>query len=235
MKRWRILLACLLAVLTVGGVLYVNDYYLAGEAAQTALESPLAEQNKDYVLFRPEEEAEAGLIFYPGAKVEYTAYAPLMEELAQENILCILVKMPANLAFFGINKAEAMQEAFPELTEWYIGGHSLGGAAAGVYAAKHADQLDGLILLASYVTSDLSETDLSVLSVCGTEDGVINWDNYEKYADNLPMQSTEVMLQGGCHSQFGDYGEQKGDGTPTITCEEQTRQTADAILTLIQP
>ena len=38
------------------------------------------EQQGNTLAFIPEN-AETGLIFYPGGKVEYTAYAPLMHEL----------------------------------------------------------------------------------------------------------------------------------------------------------
>lgn len=38
-----------------------------------------------------------------------------------------------------------------------------------------------------------------------------------------------MILEGGCHTGFGSYGIQKGDGTPTLTAEEQQQQTADAL------
>ena len=40
----------------------------------------------------------AGFIFYPGGKVGYTAYAPLILALAEQDILCVLLEMPFNLA-----------------------------------------------------------------------------------------------------------------------------------------
>lgn len=39
-------------------------------------------------------QSETGLIFYPGAKVEETAYAPVMDGLAQQGIFCVTVKLP---------------------------------------------------------------------------------------------------------------------------------------------
>ena len=138
------LLAILLAVCIAFGI-YVNDYYHADPAAEDALVSDrfvtVTEQDGNWV-FVPESPT-AGLIFYPGGKVENTAYAPLLHDLA--------------------------------------------------------------------------------------EDGVLNREKYEADRINLPQNTTETVIDGGCHAGFGSYGAQKGDGTPTISAEEQQRQTADAL------
>ena len=97
------------------------------------------------------------------------------------------------------------------------------------YAAEHSENFDGLILLAAYSTKDISQTTLRVLSVYGSEDGVLNRESYEKNWSKLPEDTTEVVLDGGCHAQFGSYGPQDGDGIPSISGEEQVRQTAEAI------
>ena len=101
------------------------------------------------------------------------------------------------------------------------------------YAAAHSEDFDGLILLAAYSTKDLTGTTLRVLSVYGSEDGVMNRESYEKNRANLPADTTEVVLDGGCHAQFGSYGPQDGDGVPTISGEEQIRQTAEAIAAFV--
>ena len=196
------LLAILLAVCIAFGV-YVNDYYHA--------------------------DPTAGLIFYPGGKVENTAYAPLLHDLAEDGILCVLVKMPCNLAVLDMNAADSIPERFSEVTDWYIGGHSLGGAMAASYSAKHTDELDGLVLLAAYSTADLTDSGLRVYSTYGSEDGVLNREKYEADRINLPQDTTETIIDGGCHAGFGSYGAQNGDGTPTISAEEQQQQTADAL------
>ena len=123
--------AILLAVCIAFGV-YVNDYYHADPAAEDALVSDdvvsVTKQNGNWV-FAPESPT-AGLISYPGGKVENTAYAPLLHDLAEDGILCVLVKMPCNLAVLDMNAADSIPERFSEVTDWYIGGHSLGGAMA---------------------------------------------------------------------------------------------------------
>ena len=238
-KRARIILSVCLAVLLVigiGGYAYMSDYYHADEAALEAMaglmDSVQTEQDGNVTWFVPQNPT-AGLIFYPGGKVEHTAYAPLLRACAENGILCALVRMPGNLAVLDANAADGLQQEHPEVTTWYIAGHSLGGAMAANYAAAHSEDFDGLILLAAYSTKDLTGTTLRVLSVYGSEDGVMNRESYEKNRANLPADTTEVILDGGCHSQFGNYGPQNGDGIPAISGEEQVRQTVEAIAAFV--
>jgi len=237
-RRWIILGTILAAIVLVCAAfaVYVGSYYHADQTALQAIALSdgitVEETDGDAMVFAPPE-PEAGLIFYPGGKVEYTAYAPLMRACAERGILCVLLKMPCNLAVLNMNAADGIAEQFPEIGSWYIGGHSLGGAMAASYAADHGDELDGLILLAAYSTKDLSESDLAVLSVYGTEDQVLNRNKYEECRGNLPSGVIEIVIDGGCHAGFGSYGPQDGDGTPTISSEEQIEQTADGIAALV--
>ena len=184
------------------------------------------------MVFAPEEPS-AGLIFYPGGKVEHTAYGPLMEACARQGVLCLLVEMPLRLAVLDVDAAEGLPEQFPQVDRWYMGGHSLGGSMAASYLSEKADDFAGLILLGSYSTVDLSDLALESLSVYGSEDGVLNRENYEENFTNLPADHTELVIDGGCHAGFGMYGPQEGDGTPTITAEEQIRLTAEAVTAFV--
>ncbi len=238
-KRFRIILGAVLTVIVlvcVGFALYVGSYYRADEAAVQAMAPAdgisVEKTDGDTIVFAPSE-PKAGLIFYPGGKVEYTAYAPLMRACAEQGFLCILVKMPCNLAVLDVNAADGIAERFPEIDSWYIGGHSLGGAMAASYAAHHADELDGLILLAAYSTEDLTKSRLTVCSVYGSEDGVMNKEKYDANRANLPDDAEEHVIDGGCHAGFGSYGPQDGDGTPTISSEEQIAQTAGRIADIV--
>lgn len=222
--------------LTAASAFYLGDYYHADENAIAAFENDAAitvtELENGNLIFEPES-AKAGLIFYPGGKVEYTAYVPLMEACAEQGILCILVEMPFNLAVFDVNAADGMIEEYPEIEDWYIGGHSLGGSMAASYLEDHVDDYEGLILLGAYSTADFSDSNLDVLSIYGSEDHVLNKEKYEEYKSNLPEDYTEVVIEGGCHAFFGVYGKQDGDGTPTITNEEQIQMTAEEIAALV--
>lgn len=233
-KRRALSLLCVfiaIAVIFGAAAIYLGDYYHADESAIGAMlpeGSSWKEEPGGKIIFEPEG-ATKGLIFYPGGKVEYTAYIPLMQACAEQGILCVLIEMPFNLAVLDVNAADGVQQEYPEITEWYIGGHSLGGSMAASYAAKNEEDFAGLVLLASYSTADLSESSLSVLSVYGSEDGVLNMEKYEKYHVKLPTKITEYVIEGGCHAYFGVYGEQKGDGTPTVSNKEQIDITAEKI------
>ena len=230
-------LAVLLTLCIGGCTWYVSDYYHTDTAAVQAFaaqyevtQTLLSEQMIAY----GDPNADAGLIFYPGGKVEYTAYEPLMRALAAKGILCVLVKMPFNLAVLDVNAADGVLKLYPGIGRWYIGGHSLGGSMAASYLAGHAEEFDGLVLLGSYSTADLSGTDIGALSIFGSEDRVMNREKYEKYKSNLPRDLTEIEIQGGCHAYFGMYGEQNGDGLPTLKAEEQITLTADHIIKFIR-
>ena len=223
-----------LAIAVGALAIYLADYYRADSEAIGAFlpqGTTWREEPNGTIVFEPEG-ATKGLIFYPGGKMEYTAYVPLMQACAEKGILCVLVEMPFNLAVFDINAADGIQREHPEIEAWYIGGHSLGGSMAASYLADHAEDYEGLILLGSYSTADLSLTDVAVLSVFGSEDKVMNHEKYEENKSNLPSDFTEYVINGGCHAYFGMYGSQQGDGTPTITNVEQIRLTVESIVKL---
>ena len=216
--------------------IYLGDYYRAdNEAISVFLPQGTTwkEEPDGRIVFEPEG-ASKGFIFYPGGKVEYTAYIPLMQACAEEGILCVLLEMPFNLAVLDVNAADGIQKEYPGIEEWYIGGHSLGGSMAASYLADHAEDYEGLILLGSYSTADLSDSDLAVLSVFGSEDEVMNREKYDKYKSSLPGDFTEYVIDGGCHAYFGMYGAQDGDGTPAITNEEQIRITVENIVRVME-
>ena len=234
-KRIFVVILFILAICLVGGAIYVNDYYHASEEAIFAFEPTniktieVEKLENNTIVYKPENPSK-GLIFYPGGKVEYTAYEPLMKELASNGILCTLVEMPFNLAILDTAAADGLLELYPEVEGWYIGGHSLGGSAASMYLEKNFSNFDGLVLLGSYSTSDLGNTGLEVLSIYGSEDKVMNYENYKENLANLSEDYKEVIIDGGCHAYFGMYGNQEGDGTPTITNEEQIKITAKEII-----
>ena len=238
-RRWPRRVAIVLVALVVAAVLavaaflvYASDYYRDADAGHENLASTAqlpVEQGAHYVAFG-DPAAETGLVFYPGAKVEYTAYAPLMRDLAERGYLAVVVEMPFNFAFFGIDAADEVRAAFPQVSEWWVGGHSLGGSMAAHYAADHAEDgaLAGLVLLGAYTASDLSASDLGALVVYGSEDQVLNRGKLADSAALMPEGARTIEIVGGNHAGFGAYGPQEGDGTATVSAEEQQGQTADA-------
>ena len=131
--------------------------------------------------------------------------------------------MPFHLAIFDVNAAEGVMAQFPDIRHWYIAGHSMGGAMASQFAADHAGEVDGLILLGAYLYGDYPPAD--TLTVYGS----LNQSVEEKidYTENV------VKIEGGNHAQFGNYGPQEGDLPAKITAEEQQAQTVEAITDFI--
>lgn len=235
MKKNRVLkIVCivLLSIVIVIGVVfgvYVQDYYHMSATAEKALKSTdtvTVKTENDRTVFEPEK-YDTGLVFYPGGKVEYQAYAPLMQDYAKKGILCVLVKMPFNLAVFNTNKAEDVIGDYSKVKNWYIGGHSLGGSMAAICASKNSSDFKGIVFLGSYTTENLKNTKLKAVSLYGSEDHVLNRESYQKYHDNLPKDTIEEILIGGNHSQFGSYGHQEGDGKATISAQKQREETVD--------
>lgn len=223
-KRLKITLIAVITfilVLTTGFLIYVSNYYHAEEVALAVIqtENNLDIQD-DYIMLSPSTPSDTALIFYPGGKVEHSAYLPMMEKItAQSGITTIVVKMPFNLAVFGVNKADQVIEQFPDVTDWYIGGHSLGGAMASNYASKNQTKVAGLILMGAYIYGDYpAENALTIFGTLETD-----------VADQIDYIENVVEIDGGNHAQFGHYGKQKGDPDATISREQQQKITADAI------
>lgn len=235
------IIGVLIVVFLVFAGIYLNDYYHAipYNVSEFIADGAYAvEEIEEGVLaFLPEGyregDEQAGIVFYPGGKVEYMAYKALMEALASRGVACILIEMPFNLAMFDMDAADGMTAKYPEVDEWYMAGHSLGGSMAASYVEDN-DDFAGLILLASYSIDDLSDEGLRVLSICASEDRVLNAEAYEKNKKNLPDNYVEYVIEGGCHAYFGVYGAQEGDGTPTITNVEQIKRTAEAIVKFVE-
>lgn len=230
-KRIVIGIFSFMLIIICAFLIYASNYYHADETAIEAasIDGGIDISIKNGALVFDPGNADTALIFYPGGKVEYTAYEPLMIKIAQNGILCILPKMPFNLAVFDINAADTYINEYHEVLHWYIGGHSLGGSMAASYASKNNGKVEGLLLFASYSTADISSSGMRVLSVYGSKDGVLNKQSYQNYKSNLPSDFTEIVLPGGNHSGFGCYGQQQGDGKADITSEQQQTDTAQDV------
>ena len=236
MRKKSFLLICLalLALLIGGSMLYVTHYYHADEAARQALLSDdlVSVSQTAYGWFFDGPSRESALVFYPGAKVEAQAYAPLLHELAAEGMDVCLVSMPLRFAFLDMDRAARVMEEY-EYDRWYVGGHSLGGACASSFAARHGERLSGLILLGAYPTGEVDE-DLAELFIYGTEDGILNREKYEQGKAFWNSKAEEWVIPGGNHAQFGSYGPQKGDGAARISPEEQIRETVCAVIAVLK-
>lgn len=256
-----LVLALILGGLAIGFKIYTSHYYATDidavlNSSNEYEDKVLSFSDKDGAVFLPKDKNyRAIIVFYPGAKVEYTAYSSLMYELASRGFVCLLTRMPENIALLSVDAIDSMvpwtvkrQEAAVEL-DWYMAGHSLGGTAATKYleelfsddkerspedessinVVRDAIHFKGLILCGSYPSFDISNAPIRLLSIYGSNDEVLNMNAYEENKANWPEDSTEIVIDGGNHSYFGTYGIQDGDGTPSISNQEQIDITAQII------
>jgi hypothetical protein len=190
----------------------------------------------DYITFEPTDvQSTIGFIFYPGGHVDYRSYAAPLHELAAQGYLVILVPVRLNLAFFEIKAAQAPIDAHPEIEYWVVGGHSLGGVASAMFA-KDNPEIDGMIFWASYPapTGDsFKNSAIKVVSIYGTND-MAGVEKFEETKNLLPLDTQFVVIDGGNHAQFGDYGPQPGDNPATISRAEQQKQAVEASANFLQ-
>ncbi|WP_051204659.1 alpha/beta hydrolase [Butyrivibrio sp. VCD2006] len=261
--KWIIIFILIAVVgLFVAFKFYTHNYYRTDISITDNIKELLSNEvhsysDKNGMVFIPQkEEIKAVIVFYPGGKVEYTSYNGLMYELGARGYLCLVPKMPDNLALLNTSAVNSLTSGYESFFEergnmdWYLAGHSLGGVAAGLHISSNPipfnfknDQSDdneatsgykGLILCASYPTTDLSDSDIRLLSIYGSCDKVLDLEKYEDSKKFWPKDSEERIIKGGNHSYFGSYGIQNGDGVPEISNYAQITQTANIIAAWIE-
>lgn len=249
--RWRIgvaLPALVLCVLTVS-VLAWSRPFPADPVALSAMRSSAGVRVADRLTWyelQPtqtnstgrEIKPTVGLVFYPGARVDPRAYASLLSPVAAAGYLVVVLKEPFGIGLIQAGHAEAPISVHPEIKSWAVGGHSLGGVAASSFADAHAPKVTGLLLLAAYPASKLHRRDLRVLSLSGSADGLATPAKVNAAKAELPTRSRYVVIKGAVHADFGNYGVQPGDGTPSISraaAQAQIVQSTRALLASLVP
>jgi hypothetical protein len=228
MKKRYIAAIIILLAIALFCIYYVNDYYHADSEALKYLNESgnvsVSKTSNGVLVDGPGNDTT--LIFYPGGKVEYTSYLPLMNDLASKGIDSYIVEMPFNIAFLGSNSADDIIKN-SNYSHYIMAGHSLGGVVASQYCKNH--DIDGLVLLAAYSSDDIN---IPVLSVYGSDDKVLDLKAYNESKPHY-KNLTEHVIQGGNHGQFGNYGIQKGDVNASINSTAQQNETANEIIKFI--
>ena len=237
-------------VLIVGGLLVValgvgvfvfSRPFPAGAMAMAALQNTgnvTVTNVSDLITFMPSGTSEVGLIFYPGARVDGAAYSPSLRAIAEAGYTVFVVKFPLNFAILGVGRADGVIQSNPQITRWAIAGHSLGGAMACNYI-RSSSRVRVLVFWAAYCdrSFDLSgrNNDVQVTSISGSLDGLATPEKIASTKAFAPTSARYVVIEGGNHAQFGDYGPQAGDQSATISPDEQTRQIVAATLKALEP
>jgi hypothetical protein len=238
-KKW-LWLVFLVPVLALSGfVIWAETASEPMPEAQTAMQSNAQVRviTSPWLTFQPVDvQATTGLIFYPGGRVVPGAYAPAAQAIADQGYLVVIVPMPLNLAVLSPDRAQDVIAAHPEIQDWAVGGHSLGGAMAANYAQGHPAQVQGLVLWASYPASsdNLSTSDLRVVSIYGTQDGLATGEKIDASRALLPTNTQWVAIEGGNHAQFGWYGPQSGDNPASISREKQQQEVIAATVDFLK-
>lgn len=226
--KYVIISVLVFLLITIGGVFaWVNNTYKPSEELLTLVSQDDYQKIGDFYVFNAKVESNGtGIVLYPGALVEPLSYAYYANELSKQGYLVAIAEVTFNLSIMDNEKASEFISEHEEIESWYVAGHSMGGVSATMYANNHKDIVDGVILLASYPSSstDLSETDLSVLSIYAQNDGLSTVDKIQDKSNNLPSETTYVEIIGGNHAQFGMYGNQSGDGEATVSVIDQQNQ-----------
>ena len=233
--RWRAVLAAagILAVAVIGiAVAFLRVFPADPEAAEAFVSDgavTVIKTGEGWLFDGPS--TETALIFYPGGKVEATAYGPFLHQLAREGVDAFLVEMPLTYAVFGVHKADKVREQY-SYDHWYVGGHSLGGVVSVQYAADSEEGLDGVILLAAYPHEPFN-SGIRTLLLCGSEDTLVNAGPYRDGKQELPPNVEEHRITGGNHSQFANYGLMPGDKPASISREAQQIEAIAWILSFV--
>ena len=201
--------------------------YRATPEAQETWNIAAFEQKNNWTHFKVTGKKKGTLLFYTGALVEPQAYAKLADGLAKEGIEVYIISSQLNLPVLD-NGTMATIVKEEHLDKVFVGGHSLGGVVSTIEAKKlnEMGQVAGLILLASYPdqSTDISETQIPVLSITASNDKILKQEKYEDAKSRLPESTLYKIIEGGNHSGFGLYGQQNGDGEATMSAEEQQKQ-----------
>ncbi len=222
-KKFKRILISLLVVVLVGvaivTVYLIIPYPVEDQALEILNQSELVTREGDVITIS-KRQTETAIIFYPGAKVEGAAYLPMFEKLVEQTgITCYLIEMPFNLAVLDIEKAQEVIGQNQEIKNWYMAGHSLGGSMASAFASDNQDIIDGVIVMGAYVYGEFpTENSLTVYGTLNSEIA-----NGIDYTDNI------VIIEGGNHAAFGNYGKQPGDPVGEITAKQQQDETISAI------
>ena len=232
-KRILLGIVIVLALSVVGFVIWAETPLGPAPEALAALQSDsqVTVTIGDFITFAPANQrpASVGFIFYPGGRVDARSYSVPLREIAAQGYLVVLVPVTLNLAFFDVNAAAPVIAAHPEIEHWVVGGHSLGGVAAELFAKNRTD-ISGIIFWASYPADDgIKNSNLRVLTIYGTNDmaGQAKFDDTKALN---PPGAQYVVIQGGNHAQFGDYGPQPGDNPATISRADQQAQVVAAVV-----
>ncbi|GII98979.1 alpha/beta hydrolase family protein [Sediminihabitans luteus] len=179
----------------------------------------------------PEQVATTGLLFYPGEHVDARAFARMLRPVAEAGYVVAVVTPPLGDPSLDPDQGAGLLDDLG-VERWVVGGTDVGGQAAAELAAAHvgAGHVHGLLLLGSAPDVDLSDAPLAVLTLWGTQDGVVPPSRIASSRDVLPASTTWARLPGVNHADFGDFGHAPGDERSTVDRDAAREQIQATVL-----
>ncbi len=237
---WRVTLAVVaLCALAFGGT-WLQQQWRHADAAPEALAASITDDEVSveygrFLTLRPRRLPERmGVIVYPGAYVDIRGYVPTLRPIAAAGYRVVIVPMPFELAVLGIDRALDVQTANPDLQRWALIGHSVGGAMGPLFASRHPQALEGVIIWDSYPPSiaDFAHYPKAVWHIHRARADGSPPPAFAAQRGLFPPGSHWVPIRGGIHMQFGSFaaGGYQEDWPPGITRAAQQALVARATL-----
>lgn len=229
-----VIVAAVLTAVIAGFLAYAGTPMMAEEGPLAHAERTVAlTETADGVLLAPSDPTGQGLVFISGARVDPAAYADKLSGVVASGITVVIARPTLNFAILDQRPLTTWEGLAPGVQHWAVGGHSLGGVRACMYAADPANAVTALVLFGSYCSVDLSDTGLPVLSLSGENDELSTPAKIADAAHLLPADAVFVEIPRASHAQFGDYGIQPGDGPQDADDADVRAAITDAVVALL--
>ena len=238
MKKSRWLIAAVIIGVVIWGLRWMSYARQPLTVAIDALENDetVRVSFDPWLTFSPEQvDPNTGFIFYPGGRIDPRGYASLMRAITREGYLVVVPDMPLNIAAFRPNIADKIMKGHPDIKQWVIGGHSVGGAMAAQYTSTHSEIIDGLVIWASYPpdAADLSGFIGPVVLIYGSRETRVTDSSVAERQHLLPSDTVYVRIEGADHHQFGAYEINPKDHLASISQADQHKQIIQPTLNLL--
>lgn len=234
MRVVAIAIVAVLVAVIAGFLAYASSPMMAEEGPLARAEQAVTiTESAEGVVLTPSNPTGEGLIFFAGARVDPAAYANKLSGVAESGITVVIARPTLNFAILETRPLSTWEGLAPGVDSWAVGGHSLGGVKACMYAADETNDVSAVVLFGSYCSVDLSGTGIPALTFIGGNDELSTEAKIEAAADLLPADAEFVTIPDASHAQFGDYGIQPGDGPQEADGDDVRDAITDGVVGLL--
>lgn len=161
------------------------------------------------------------IIIYPSSGIGPKGYIGIGRKLASRGYKVVIAKVPMNYPFFSFDKADKIISSNQKEERWYLIAHNTSGEVAAKAAAGNK-KIGGVVFLGAYpIGEDLRLINEPVLTIWGTNDGVIDFSKFTAYKSSLPKSAQFVEIVGGNNTNFADVEIISNDNKARISTSGQ--------------